>query len=59
MEQDTKPCVMCYVATVSCLVELGENSLRKKTMCMVATVLKLDPRNEVICNKTYGKVVCM
>ena len=36
-----------------------KNLLRKKTMCLVATVLKLDPRDRVICNQTYGKVVCM
>ena len=46
-------------ATVSCLVELGGNLLRKKTMCLVATVLKLNSIDGAICNQTYGKIVCM
>ena len=30
LEQDTKPCVMCLVATVSCLVELGKKFTAKE-----------------------------
>jgi len=37
----------------------GKIFLRKKTMCLVAIVLKLGSRDGAICNQIYEKVVCM
>ena len=37
----------------------GDFLRKKKTMCLVAIVLKLGSRDGAICNQIYEKVVCM